>query len=94
MCGTYLDDGTLGGTADEVFEDFNTILRHSPQLGLELNTAKCELLTSKSESTASEDVLSKFKAVAPSIQPMTNKQQLYWGLHSPLRHCHICLPQK
>ena len=46
----YLDDGTLGGSADEVFEDFNTILRCYPQLGLELNMAKCKRLTSKIES--------------------------------------------
>ena len=33
----YLDDGTLGGTTEEVIDDFNTILCCSPLLGFELN---------------------------------------------------------
>ena len=78
----YLDDGTLGGTTEEVFSDFSTILCRSSSLGLELNVAKCELFTTASESTGLEDTLSIFRSVAPNIQ--TTQSEIATLLGAPL----------
>ena len=39
----YLDDGTLGGSDSQVLEDFKLIRENMKRLGLEINSAKCEL---------------------------------------------------
>ena len=39
----YLDDVTLSGPRQIVVDDINTIISKSEELGLELNTAKCEV---------------------------------------------------
>ena len=40
----YLDDGTLGGPAQNVLEDLKLILSASLDIGLNMNSTKCELL--------------------------------------------------
>ena len=39
----YLDDGTVGGDIDSVLSDLQTVIDEGSKLGLELNTAKCEM---------------------------------------------------
>ena len=56
----YLDDGTVGGEVDQALADFELILQHSASLGLQLNTAKCELILSGMDGTEAEEI-------APSI---------------------------
>ena len=57
----YLDDGTLGGDVATLLEDFATVVREGRNLGLQLNTAKCEVITSD------VDVVSQFRDIAQDI---------------------------
>ena len=63
----YLDDGTIGGSADDVFNDFVTIITSSSTLGLELNISKCELYIPEPDLSTSEDIRAKFFSVAPAL---------------------------
>ena len=38
----YLDDGTVGGSAEDVFHDLSKIKEAEDALGLKLNAGKCE----------------------------------------------------
>ena len=40
----YLDDGTLGGTLDDVLQDLSTVQRAARELGLQLNCKKSEMI--------------------------------------------------
>ena len=42
----YLDDGTLGGSAEEVLSDFNFLKQESMKIGLEINIGKSEIFCS------------------------------------------------
>ena len=64
----YMDDGTLGGDADVLLVDFNTVRRVGQEFGLELNEQKCELITDD------DDVVDKFRADAPSILHIKTSQ--------------------
>ena len=66
----YLYDGSLGGSSEKVFEDFKSIIDHSPSLGLELNFSKCELFTAGMPTNEVDETLAKFRSVAPAIQNM------------------------
>lgn len=44
----YLDDGMLGGSLEEVLQDFNTVERIAGKLGLQLNREKSELICDES----------------------------------------------
>ena len=68
-----LDDGTLGGDADVLLIDFNTVRRVGQELGLELNEQKCELITDD------DDVVDKFRADAPSILHIKTSQAVLLG---------------
>ena len=47
----YMDDGTIGGTLNEVLEDFKIVEPFAPMLGLQLNQSKCEVHCSNFSST-------------------------------------------
>lgn len=44
----YLDDCTLGGSLDEVLDDFQTVERSAGELGLQLNLGKMEIICTES----------------------------------------------
>ena len=44
----YMDDGTLGGTVDDVLEDLHTVEQVAMDLGLQLNLAKSEIICTNS----------------------------------------------
>ena len=44
VCIFYLDDGTLGGTLEDVTSDFKFLEAASKDLGLHLNKSKCEVI--------------------------------------------------
>ncbi|KAF2880869.1 hypothetical protein ILUMI_25303 [Ignelater luminosus] len=56
----YLDDGTLGGDANTVLQDLNTII-----LGLQINPSKCDLYFC---STYKKDVYESFNQLSPGIK--------------------------
>ena len=64
----YLDDGTIGGSTEEVVRDFNTILQSSSSLGLELNVSKCEVIFGGMDEDCSMSALEKIHTVAPNIR--------------------------
>lgn len=39
----YLDDGTLGGDPETVFEDFKLLIEECKKIGLEVNPSKFEV---------------------------------------------------
>jgi Reverse transcriptase (RNA-dependent DNA polymerase) len=55
----YMDDFTLGGPEKEVSADVELIIKKGTEIGLNLNLAKCELISAKSF-TCSSSVLSSF----------------------------------
>ena len=40
----YLDDGTLGGSMEEVIADFHTVKNLDSEVVLDLNFSKCEVI--------------------------------------------------
>jgi hypothetical protein len=75
----YLDDGSLGGDANIVIEDLLRIRAMKEKLGLELNDAKCELLVSSEDPTKIEDIINRFKQIAPEIKILTRKELTLLG---------------
>ena len=49
----YLDDGTLGGSLDDVVSDLLHIEEGAARLGLKLNRNKCELICNDEGLTSS-----------------------------------------
>ena len=64
----YLDDGTIGGSTEEVVRDFNTILQSSSSFGLELNESKCEVIFGGMDEVCSTSALEQIHSVAPNIR--------------------------
>jgi len=59
----YLDDVTLGGPQDEVGSDVSRIIEVGQSLGLQLNVAKCEVVT-HSATVISDPTVGLFTAVS------------------------------
>ena len=57
----YMDDGSIGDNADVLLNDFQLLIAEGKNLGLNANTAKCELIIDD------EFVLEKLRTVAPDI---------------------------
>ena len=57
----FLDDGTLGGTLDDVLQDLSTVQRAARELGLQLNCTKSERIC---EDTTTRKVILR---VAPGV---------------------------
>ncbi|XP_052757454.1 uncharacterized protein LOC128202180 [Galleria mellonella] len=77
----YLDDGTLGGSVNTVFDDLHILIQEFEHIGLELNFSKCELFIPDSLSNKDE-VISKFNTLAPNIK-ILNESSLHL-LGSPI----------
>ena len=60
----YLDDGTLGGSLNEIYSDLATIESKAPLLGLILNQAKSEVICGDKDTDSS--ILSTFPTLHPS----------------------------
>jgi hypothetical protein len=65
----YLDDGALGGSAETVLKDLETIIVEFEKIGLSLNYSKCELFLSPNVSEERKiDILKKFESLSPDIR--------------------------
>ena len=63
LCIGYLDDVTLGGTADEVSTEVERIRQEGAQLGIDLNDSKCELIGFSDDYTSLPPGLGQFNLV-------------------------------
>ena len=77
----YMDDSTMGGDIDTLLADFQTLIEDGRKLGLVVNIAKCEVITDDDE------VLRKFRAVAPSIRHVKPASAMLLG--APIGGEHI-----
>lgn len=68
----YLDDGTLCDHPEIVLEDFKLLIIEAKKLGLQINSAKCELYFC---SDIDNNIVSKFDDICPGIRVM-NKENL------------------
>jgi hypothetical protein len=69
----YMDDGTLGGQVDVLIADWKTVVEEGKRLGLNVNVAKCELITDD------PDVLRKFRSVVPQIAHVSTTSAMLLG---------------
>ena len=63
----FLDDGTLGGPVNQVYEDYKMILDGSATLGPEVNPNKCELFLINPKSEECKNALVKFNNLTPGV---------------------------
>jgi division protein CdvB (Snf7/Vps24/ESCRT-III family) len=68
-----MDDGTIGGTVEQLLKDFRVIVEEGKKLGLVVNTRKCEVITDD------DDVVEKFKSVAPEITHVKTSSAMLLG---------------
>lgn len=61
----YLDDGLVAGNYDSAFQDLKTIVNECSIIGLQVNTAKCELFFC---SEVDQEILNQFNAIATGIK--------------------------
>ncbi|KAI5642477.1 reverse transcriptase (RNA-dependent DNA polymerase) domain-containing protein [Phthorimaea operculella] len=66
----YLDDGTLGGNPDVVEHDVQSLLPRLRELGLEVNTNKCEFFPCSTESRSS---LPLFHSLLPGLKELDKR---------------------
>lgn len=59
----YLDDGTIAGSPELVFEDFEFIEKECSKVGLNVNYKKCEFSILSNNSTVKSKIFSKFKSL-------------------------------
>ena len=64
----YLDDGTMGDTADKVLDDLDSLVVGFPELGAELNGSKCELSFINHTEEQQARIIQLFQLRLPSIK--------------------------
>ena len=71
----YLDDASLGDTPEKVLEDLNNLIRNLREIGLEINSSKCELTILNHESSLDiETTLEMFRGVLPDVRLVTKEE--------------------
>lgn len=63
----YLDDGTIGGSPDEVLGDLQLVIAAQTSTGLALNAAKCELFIRGYSQPEEEHILRRFNSTLSGI---------------------------
>ena len=61
----YLDDGTMGGDTETVLCDNKRIQTEAAKIGLEVNTSKCKLFKSRTESEECQNAFVSFCEASP-----------------------------
>ena len=64
----YLDDGTLGGEPENVCSNVRSLVGRLGELGLKVNSEKCELLTLHHSANEERETLDMFRGVLPRIR--------------------------
>jgi hypothetical protein len=78
----YMDDGTLISDQENVFQDLESIISRSKDIGLELNFSKCELAVTSNDTEERNKILEQFNFIAPGIKLL--KQENTYILGCPL----------
>jgi hypothetical protein len=61
------DDGTLISDQENIFQDLESIISRSKDIGLELNITKCELAVTSNDKEERNKILGKFNFIAPGL---------------------------
>ncbi|XP_049871788.1 uncharacterized protein LOC126370808 [Pectinophora gossypiella] len=72
----YLDDGTIGGPQDVVARDIHRLFPALGEMGLKVNTAKCEIFPCGPEAMAG---LATFKDLIPGLRVVTKDNFMLLG---------------
>ena len=91
----YLDDGTIAGLPDDVFNALQEIIDKAREIGLELNYEKCEISVLGTESDEiKNEIYGRFNSISKGTQKMIVKNQFL--LTSPLTEeaSALCLENK
>lgn len=76
----YLDDGTLGGKALDVLNDLEMIINQFKNIGLELNSAKCEIYINNDVPNNDKlNLIEKLNILAPNIKYTSEKDLFLLG---------------
>ena len=76
----YLDDGNLGDRAGVALADLSKIIEAAANLGLELNSSKCELVfLSCPDDDLKASILSDFNRICPKIEVTDLKDLVILG---------------
>ena len=76
----YLDDGTLGGVEDIVYDDFKKIIDARESTGLEINDNKCELFFVGPWTEAEKEAtMERFRSLAPGIRQISREELCLLG---------------
>jgi hypothetical protein len=70
FCAQHLvnDDSTLISDQENIFQDLESIISGSQDIGLELNISKCELAVTSNDKEERNKILEKFNFIAPGIK--------------------------
>ena len=69
----YLDDGALGGTAEDVLADYKRILNSNESLGLSVNPSKSEIMIINQDAHTIQEIMDRFSALTPGIKRIYNE---------------------
>lgn len=75
----YLDDVLLAGDPDTVLSDLSIVLSLSAEIGLSVNTNKCEVFALSSSDDVSESFYHNFDSIAPGISVMSRDTAVILG---------------
>jgi hypothetical protein len=75
----YLDDGTLGGTVEDVLSDYNAIVKSNESLGLTVNPSKSEIMIINEDPLTSQQIMDRFLAITPGIKRIYNEDLTLLG---------------
>lgn len=64
----YLDDGALGGTAEDVLSDYKIIVNSNESLGLSVNPSKSEIIIINQDAHTIQEITDRFSAITPRIK--------------------------
>ena len=93
LCLFYLDNGTLGGSEDDILHDLEVINNAADELGLMLNMQKCELITCSStirDSSLLGSPLGDIDCISDTIQLKVSILEIM-GIRLQCMHTHDAL---
>ena len=80
----YMDDATIGGQASSVFNDATKIINASKEIGLQINSNKCELFVLDHTADMYADTVKQFSYLLSSVS--LPPRHSWSGLGSSLTH--------